>query len=397
MVGTSDDQVAVAPGALRRTWLENGPTLLPLRHRCAYHQRVRDLLGPLRSARNDLAEHIDARAVTIRVFHHPGTHRERRTAWCRAFRPHSTTTRPVRSLPIRHLTFVERAGNGAECTPIRAWSPSRKAARSGSRLADAGDLDFPFAVVAHEMAHQWTVPYAAVEGAPVMSESIAWYYGMKAVEHAKGRAQLDQLRRFMRQPHPFPPIRRGEPLLRGLDGYMSYRRGPFALSCAQRIRRCRRRQRRAAAAARGTPTGRGATGDDAMTSYSELQAVTPAADAGPAARPVRSQYVLGPRDRTRRRRTRPGGRLAGHRSTSTRGSRLRRGRALEPRCRWTTSWRSAFSPARRALHANASHCGPATRPSPSRACASRTAPASTPRFLLIDTEHDDNVRAITDR
>jgi hypothetical protein len=33
----------------------------------------------------------------------------------------------------------------------------------------------------------------------------------------------------MRQPGAYPPIRRGEPLLRGLDPYMSYRKGPFAL------------------------------------------------------------------------------------------------------------------------------------------------------------------------
>lgn len=79
------------------------------------------------------------------------------------------------------------------------------------------------------MAHQWTVPYAAVEGAPVMSESIAWYYGMKLVENAKGPEQLRLLMSFMRQPYPFAPMRRGEPLLQGLDPYMSYRKGPFAL------------------------------------------------------------------------------------------------------------------------------------------------------------------------
>jgi hypothetical protein len=79
------------------------------------------------------------------------------------------------------------------------------------------------------MAHQWTVPYARVEGAPVMSESLAWYYGMKVVENARGLEHLRQLLSFMRQPHPYPPIRRGEPLLQGLDPYLAYRKGPFAL------------------------------------------------------------------------------------------------------------------------------------------------------------------------
>jgi hypothetical protein len=84
-------------------------------------------------------------------------------------------------------------------------------------------------MMAHEMAHQWGVPYAFVEGAPVMSESLAWYDGMKLVERAKGPEQLRRLRAFMRQPYPIAPIRRGEPLLRGLDPWMSYRKGPFAL------------------------------------------------------------------------------------------------------------------------------------------------------------------------
>ncbi|MGB3183517.1 MAG: hypothetical protein WBB45_19160 [Cyclobacteriaceae bacterium] len=33
----------------------------------------------------------------------------------------------------------------------------------------------------------------------------------------------------MRRPYPYAPIRRGEPLLRGLDPYMAYRKSPFAL------------------------------------------------------------------------------------------------------------------------------------------------------------------------
>ena len=94
--------------------------------------------------------------------------------------------------------------------------------------ADSRNPDVPFAVVAHEMAHQWTVPYANVEGAPVMSESLAWYYAMKVVENTKG---VERFRRFLSWMHePYRrEIRRGEPLLRGLDPYMSYRKGPFAL------------------------------------------------------------------------------------------------------------------------------------------------------------------------
>jgi aminopeptidase N len=33
----------------------------------------------------------------------------------------------------------------------------------------------------------------------------------------------------MRQPFPYPPIHHGEPLLRGIDPYLAYRKGPFVL------------------------------------------------------------------------------------------------------------------------------------------------------------------------
>ncbi|HYR27928.1 MAG TPA: hypothetical protein VEU30_05650, partial [Thermoanaerobaculia bacterium] len=63
----------------------------------------------------------------------------------------------------------------------------------------------------------------------VIAEGVATYYAMKVVEHAKGVGQLHRYTSFLRQPYPIAPIRRGEPLLRGLDPWMSYRKAPFAL------------------------------------------------------------------------------------------------------------------------------------------------------------------------
>lgn len=62
-----------------------------------------------------------------------------------------------------------------------------------------------------------------------MSEGLAWYSAMKLVENARGLEHLRLLLSYLRQPHPIRPIRRGEPLLRGLDPYLSRRRAPFAL------------------------------------------------------------------------------------------------------------------------------------------------------------------------
>jgi aminopeptidase N len=90
-------------------------------------------------------------------------------------------------------------------------------------------LDFPYFVIAHEVAHQWTLPYALVEGLPFLSEGLATYSAIQVVKASRGEEQLRRLLYQLREHYPFAPIRRGEPLLRALDRYLSYRRGPFAM------------------------------------------------------------------------------------------------------------------------------------------------------------------------
>ncbi len=228
VLGTDEDQVAVAPGRLRRTWTEGG--------RRYFHYSTDDSGTELGFFSADYAVREETwnppagsgQAVTIQVFHHPGhtAHLDRMLRSLRASLDYYSEH--FGPYPRGYLSVVERPGLGtgmhADAGMITHeegfafWAPT-----------NAESLDLPSAVVAHETAHQWTVPYAHVEGAPVMSESVAWYYGMKAVENAWGPEHLRRLLSFMRQPYPYPPIRRGEPLLRGLDPYMSYRWGPFAL------------------------------------------------------------------------------------------------------------------------------------------------------------------------
>jgi ABC-2 type transport system permease protein len=231
VLGTDEDQVAVAPGRLRRTWTEGGRRYF---HYSSDGSAGTELGSGFFSANYAVHEETwnpptgSGQAVTIQVFHHPGhtAHLDRVLRSLRASLDYYTEH--FGPYPRGYLSVVERPGLGtgmhADAGMITHeegfafWAP---------RSAESFDL--PYAIVAHETAHQWTVPYAFVEGAPVMSESLAWYYGMKLVEHARGPEQLRRLLSFMRQPYPFAPIRRGEPLLRGLDPYMSYRWGPFAL------------------------------------------------------------------------------------------------------------------------------------------------------------------------
>jgi aminopeptidase N len=102
----------------------------------------------------------------------------------------------------------------------------------GTALWNPDSFDLPFSVVAHELAHQWwghKLEAAFVEGAPVLSETLAVFSSMQVFNETFGRDQLHRLLAFMRKPFPYAPIRHGEPLLRAIDPYLAYRKGPFAL------------------------------------------------------------------------------------------------------------------------------------------------------------------------
>lgn len=167
--------------------------------------------------------------VAIQIYHHPEhtAHLDRMIRSIRA--PLDYYTEQFGPYPYGHLQVVERPGQGTGMHADAAMISHAEGFTQWNPQANPAHLDLPFAVVAHEVAHQWTLPSAFVEGAPVISESLAWYYAMQVVEETHGHDQLRRLLHFMRQPYPYPPIRRGEPLLRGLDPYISYRKGPFAL------------------------------------------------------------------------------------------------------------------------------------------------------------------------
>ncbi|HEX8392827.1 MAG TPA: hypothetical protein VF665_10765 [Longimicrobium sp.] len=231
VVSTDADQTAVAPGALRRTWMQGGRRFFHyaadggvsgehgfFSARYAVHRVTWTNPAPGSTQR-----------VTIQLFHDPRHTRNLQRILRATTASLDYYTRHFGPYPRDYLTFVERPGEGTGMHADAGMISYAGGFDSWGADAGAGSFDHPSAIVLHEMAHQWTLPYAFVEGAPVMSESLAWYYGFQVLRERYGEAQLRRFLSWMRQPSMYPPIRRGEPLLRGLDPYMSYRRGPFAL------------------------------------------------------------------------------------------------------------------------------------------------------------------------
>lgn len=272
VVGTDEGQVAVAPGALRRTWTQDGrryfhyATDAPILNNYAFFSAA----YAVREGRwND---------VQIQIFHHPGhtLNVERMLRSVQASLEYLTER--LGPYPHRQLRFVEHPGGRRTLYA----QPINIRYQEGFSFINPSDdprgIDLPFAVVAHEVAHQWwgnrLVP-ASVVGAPVLTESLAWDSALEIVEATHGREQRDRLLGAMWDEYLSPRARAGPPLLRAVgDRFLWYRKGVIAMHAlreyvgAERVNAALRRFfEKHSSAKPPLPT--------TLDLYRELQAVTP--------------------------------------------------------------------------------------------------------------------------
>ncbi|GAB3241253.1 M1 family aminopeptidase [Hymenobacter seoulensis] len=234
VVGTDAGQTVVAPGTLRRTWIKGGrryfqyTTEAPIRNEYTFF-----------SARYAVQEGTwhhpstgPGQDVAIQVYYPPGQslNPERMVRSARASLAYYS--QQFRPYPHRQLRFVAH--------PSYAFghhaAPSNITAEEGFFLlnpaADERGFDLVTAVVAHEVAHQWwgnQLKQAYVEGAGLITESLAWYSAMGVLEEYYGPEHLPALLRFLREENEIPRSRAAKPLLQADDFYQNYRKGPFAL------------------------------------------------------------------------------------------------------------------------------------------------------------------------
>jgi hypothetical protein len=232
-IGTVAGQTAVAPGRLVRTWTERGRR---------YFRYVADV--PIR---NDYAVFSAAYAVRdarwnppggggprvdIQIIHHPAHawNVERMVRGVQASLDDFTTR--LGPYPHGQLRLVEHPGRGTSLhgAPVNVWYTEGFSLLNPA--ADRRDLDFPFAVTAHEIAHQWwgnQLSPAEVEGGALLTESLAWYSAMGVVERTYGPEHLGRFMDLLREMYMDPRPQADVPLLRSSDWFTAYRKGPFAM------------------------------------------------------------------------------------------------------------------------------------------------------------------------
>jgi ABC-2 type transport system permease protein len=190
-VSTSADQTAIAPGRLERQWRQGGRR---------YYRYVMDV--PMLNFYSFLSARYAVKrdrwnGVEIEIFHHPG-HEYNVDRMTRAVKEsldyYTRWFGPYQHSQVRIVEFP-RYGDFAQ-----SFAGTIPYSEGIGFIADvkADDIDYPFFVTAHEVAHQWwghqLVP-ADVQGGAMLSETLAEYGALMVMEKEYGRGKIG---RFLR-------------------------------------------------------------------------------------------------------------------------------------------------------------------------------------------------------
>ena len=189
IVSTSPDQIAMTPGKLQQEWEEDGQKY--------YHYKMQSKMlnfYAIISARYETYED-NWNGIPITIYYHKGHdyNLERMMkgaqdalAYCtEEFSPYQHDQLRILEFPIVGGGFAQSFANTVPFSEGIGF------------IADVDDeddgVDYPFAITAHEVAHQWwahQVIGAKVQGATVMSESLSEYVSLKVLEKTHGPEQM---------------------------------------------------------------------------------------------------------------------------------------------------------------------------------------------------------------
>jgi ABC-2 type transport system permease protein len=222
-VGTAAGQTAIATGELRRAWTDNG------RNYFHYATAAPIGLGYAIFSADYAVRRSRAADVDIEVVHHP-EHDRNVPRLIRSMEASlEQYTERFGAYPHKVLRMVEYpgAGGGLHAASATVWYQEMFSLFDVAN--NRREVDMPFAVTAHEVAHQFQVPPARVEGRALLSESFAWYAAMGVIERELGAEHLQRFLGFMREAYLAPRSRADVPQLRATDWFLAYRKGPFAM------------------------------------------------------------------------------------------------------------------------------------------------------------------------
>ncbi len=195
IVSTSDDQIAIAPGALERQWKEKGRNYFHYK----MDQKILNFFSFFsgryqvrRDTWNDVA---------IEIYYHKGheynldrivaSTKRSLDYFSKEFGPYQHTQYRVIEVPRTFGTFAQAFPNTIAFSEEIGFI-----AKIDDR--SSSDIDYAFYANAHELAHQWwayQLVGAHVEGSVMLAESFAQYSSLMVMEKEYGKKKM---RRFLK-------------------------------------------------------------------------------------------------------------------------------------------------------------------------------------------------------
>ena len=194
VVSTSPDQIAIAPGTLEKEWVANGRRYFNYR----MDKPMLNFFG-FQSARYEV-RHDRWQDVTIDIYYHPGHefNLDRMIKGVKASLEYNTRNFSPYQHKVLRIVEFPRYSNYAQSYPNTI--PYSESMGFIARVDDKNpkDLDYPFYITAHEVAHQWwghQLVGARTAGGTVLSETLAEYAALMVMKEQVGPARM---RRFLR-------------------------------------------------------------------------------------------------------------------------------------------------------------------------------------------------------
>ena len=194
-VSTSPDQIAMAPGYLQREWTENG--------RRYFHYTMD---SPILNFYAFLSARYEVKRdkwndVAIEVLYHPGHayNVERMIESVKDSLDYFTKNfGPYQHRQVRILEFPRYASFAQSFPNTIPYSESIGFIAKVDPK-DPKDVDFPYYVTAHEVAHQWwahQVIGGNVQGATLMSETLSQYSALMVMKKKYGEERMGRFLRY---------------------------------------------------------------------------------------------------------------------------------------------------------------------------------------------------------
>jgi ABC-2 type transport system permease protein len=192
VIGTSADQMAVAPGSLKREWRSGGRRYFEYR---LDHPSLN--FYSFISARYQVARE-DWNGIKLEVYYlkeHPWNVPRMLSSLRKSLEYYTCNFGPYAHKEARIIEFP-RVARFAQTFP--GTIPYSESIGFIANMDHPDDIDMVFYVVAHEMGHQWwahQVIGADIEGATLLSETMAQYSALMVMEKQYGR---DMMCKFLR-------------------------------------------------------------------------------------------------------------------------------------------------------------------------------------------------------